>query len=153
MSMSIMMDANLYSIRSWIICGKSCLLDSHLSTYVNLNLPMLDSHFLCSLFMDVCKFWMASLCVVEGALANQYKSVCHVYVGGWVFLFVCFFLLPFLYPLTFVDVSASTSLPNFQVCDLILCMVIYCSVQYIWWTMVVISSVSRSWCWDDGCLI
>ena len=71
------------------------MLDSHLSMYVKFNLSMLVSLFLCSLFMDVCKFWIAPMCVVEGALAIQYGIVCHVYLGGGGYFFKCFFLFFF----------------------------------------------------------
>lgn len=43
--------------------------------------------------MDVCKFWIASLCVAKEALANQSRNVCHVYVGGGFFYAFLFFIL------------------------------------------------------------
>lgn len=65
----------------WVICvsiihgtfqkrfesfGFICLVDDHLSTYVNLYLAMVVLSFLCYLLRNVWRLQMAPLCVVDG---------------------------------------------------------------------------------------
>ena len=51
----------------WLIWS----INGHLSTYENLVLAELVSHFQCSLLMNVWRLSMAPPCVVVGQLANQ----------------------------------------------------------------------------------
>lgn len=64
----------------WLIC----LLESHLSTRVNLCFARVVSLFLCSLFMYVCKFLISPLCVAIGGclLSRVWCGVGNVNANG-----------------------------------------------------------------------
>jgi hypothetical protein len=64
------------------------LLDVHLSTYVILKWAQLDSWFLCSLLMYVCRFRMAPVWVPIGAPLSQYGVVWVVCILGMLVGFV-----------------------------------------------------------------
>ena len=123
----------------WLICS----FDSHLLTYGNFLLADVFSRFSCSFVMNVWRFWMAPSCVVVGQLASQCGVVRAMRIRGVISG------LSFCVP-SFASVFA-ISFPLMPVCARTLCMWIICGVQYIWWIMTAISSLSGWCCWDVGC--